>query len=104
MHTDLQLDQFIMVNGMYKLNEFNHAKFLSWDTEQGEHCGFHFCKQGGCVSQSSAVCTSRLSCNPTSNFVLSPVYSGELQRSFDTMQKLKKSMSSHTMVTCCTFY
>ena len=32
-HADISLDQFLMVDGVYKLNDFNRGKFLLWDLE-----------------------------------------------------------------------
>jgi serine/threonine protein kinase len=39
------------LDGMYKLNDFNVAKFLSWNTEKNQHCG-----------QESGYSTGRVSC------------------------------------------
>ena len=41
-HADIKPDQFLLIHGRYKLNDFNRAKFLSWDMERQEHCGFVF--------------------------------------------------------------
>ena len=32
-HADIGTDQFLMVDGVYMLNDFNRGKFLSWDPE-----------------------------------------------------------------------
>jgi serine/threonine protein kinase len=49
-HTDINPDQFLLVDGVYKLNDFNRAKFLSWDPERDEQCGFTFELNQGNVS------------------------------------------------------
>jgi serine/threonine protein kinase len=49
-HCDLSPDQFLLVDGVYKLNDFNRAKFLSWDPERDEQCGFTFELNQGNVS------------------------------------------------------
>jgi serine/threonine protein kinase len=38
-HHDIKPNQWIYLDGMYKLNDFNVAKFLSWNTEKNQHCG-----------------------------------------------------------------
>eukprot|EP00566_Odontella_aurita_P011879 CAMPEP_0113531968 /NCGR_PEP_ID=MMETSP0015_2-20120614/3789_1 /TAXON_ID=2838 /ORGANISM="Odontella" /LENGTH=383 /DNA_ID=CAMNT_0000430859 /DNA_START=455 /DNA_END=1606 /DNA_ORIENTATION=- /assembly_acc=CAM_ASM_000160 len=40
-HTDITPGQFILVGGKYKLNDFNRARLIRWDTEKNEPCGFH---------------------------------------------------------------
>lgn len=37
-HMDLKPDQFIKLNGKYVLNDFNLAKFITYDEEKGEYC------------------------------------------------------------------
>ena len=39
LHLDVQPSHWIHLDGMYKLNDFNLAKFLSWDTKQNQYCG-----------------------------------------------------------------
>jgi len=46
-HTDIKPDQFIMVDGDFKLNDFNRARFLTWNPKKHEHCGFKVQKNGG---------------------------------------------------------
>lgn len=33
-HTDITPTQFVMINGRYRLNDFNRCRFIRWDTEQ----------------------------------------------------------------------
>ena len=37
-HTDLNPKQFLLLNGTYKLNDFNRAKLLSWNTKTNQPC------------------------------------------------------------------
>jgi hypothetical protein len=39
-HTDISPSQFIQVNGIYKLNDFNRARFLRWNSKKNEPCGY----------------------------------------------------------------
>lgn len=41
-HTDINPKQFLLMNGVYKLNDFNRAQLLSWDPKRDKHCGFYF--------------------------------------------------------------
>ena len=38
-HLDVKPSQWIQLDGMYKLNDFNLAMLLSWDTKRNEYCG-----------------------------------------------------------------
>jgi hypothetical protein len=49
-HKDISPRQWIHLDGMYKLNDFNLAKFLSWDTERNQNCGNASGYRGGRVS------------------------------------------------------
>lgn len=49
-HADISPDQFLLVDGIYKLNDFNRGKFLSWDPERDEQCGISYELNGGNVS------------------------------------------------------
>jgi hypothetical protein len=63
-HCDIKLDQFLLVNGVYQLNDFNRAKFLSWDPERNEQCGFTFELNQGNVRTTNMLhdsCMSRIS-------------------------------------------
>jgi len=40
-HTDIGLDQFLWLDGMYKLNDFNRARFIRWDIVKNEPCTFY---------------------------------------------------------------
>ena len=46
-HTDIKPDQWILVDGQYKLNDFNRARFLTWDDTTSSTCGFTVGKNGG---------------------------------------------------------
>jgi hypothetical protein len=50
-HTDIKPDQFILLDGVYKLNDFNRARFISWNPIQNKQCGFHFTDNLGKVSR-----------------------------------------------------
>jgi len=39
-HTDIAAKQFILVDGIYQLNDFNRCRFMRWDTRKREPCGF----------------------------------------------------------------
>ena len=39
-HTDITLSQFILVDGSFKLNDFNPARFMRWNITRNEPCGF----------------------------------------------------------------
>eukprot|EP00529_Nitzschia_sp_RCC80_P011403 CAMPEP_0113502832 /NCGR_PEP_ID=MMETSP0014_2-20120614/33800_1 /TAXON_ID=2857 /ORGANISM="Nitzschia sp." /LENGTH=632 /DNA_ID=CAMNT_0000397717 /DNA_START=251 /DNA_END=2149 /DNA_ORIENTATION=+ /assembly_acc=CAM_ASM_000159 len=42
-HTDVGPDQFVYVDklGVYRLNDFNRARFIGWNTRKNETCPFH---------------------------------------------------------------
>jgi hypothetical protein len=46
-HTDIKPDQWIKIDGEYKLNDFNRARLLAWDTEANEVCPFEVGKNAG---------------------------------------------------------
>lgn len=46
-HRDIKPDQWIRVNGEYKLNDFNRARFLTWDKTRNEVCPFGVGKNAG---------------------------------------------------------
>uniref|UniRef100_A0A7S4ATX8 Protein kinase domain-containing protein n=1 Tax=Pseudo-nitzschia australis TaxID=44445 RepID=A0A7S4ATX8_9STRA len=46
-HTDIKTDQFIFLDGYYKLSDFNRVRFLTWNNKLKEMCGFHVGKNGG---------------------------------------------------------
>ena len=50
-HTDITGGQFIYINGIFKLNDFNRARFLRWNEEKQEPCGFRVGANRGDVSQ-----------------------------------------------------
>lgn len=49
-HTDLKPNQWIYLNGKYQLNDFNRCRFLSWNTDKDEVCGFEVARNAGAVS------------------------------------------------------
>ena len=49
-HTDITPGQFVKVNGMYRLNDFNRARFLLWNKVKGEACGYYVANNPGKVS------------------------------------------------------
>ena len=46
-HTDITPGQFIRVNGIYKLNDFNRARFLRYSKSNHSVCPFQVAKNGG---------------------------------------------------------
>lgn len=50
-HADIKPNQFLNINGKYQLSDFNRCRFLLWDLEREEHCGFTVGKNGGKVSE-----------------------------------------------------
>lgn len=50
-HTDIDIDQFVYVDSaeMYKLNDFNRARFIGWNKDKNVLCSFHFGLNGGKV-------------------------------------------------------
>ena len=40
-HTDITPGQFILIDGMYKLNDFNRARFIRWNKAENKPCGYH---------------------------------------------------------------
>lgn len=39
-HMDIKANQFILIDGVYKLNDFNLCHFLTWNKTANEYCGF----------------------------------------------------------------
>jgi len=56
-HMDIKANQFILINGTYKLNDFNMCEFLRWDPEEEEYCAF----DGGYVGRVSGTMATALS-------------------------------------------
>ena len=46
-HTDITPSQFISINGVFKLNDFNRVRFLRWSMELNEPCGYYVGKNPG---------------------------------------------------------
>mmetsp|Transcript_10335 Transcript_10335/g.23177 ORF Transcript_10335/g.23177 Transcript_10335/m.23177 type:complete len:546 (-) Transcript_10335:2253-3890(-) len=40
-HTDISPGQFILIDGIYKLNDFNRARLIMWNKEKDEPCPFY---------------------------------------------------------------
>lgn len=49
-HTDITGGQFVYVDGIFKLNDFNRARFLRFDSAKNETCGFRVGANRGDVS------------------------------------------------------
>jgi serine/threonine protein kinase len=49
-HTDIKPDQFLLLDGVYKLNDFNRARLIKWNPKRGKQCGFYFEDNLGVVS------------------------------------------------------
>ena len=41
-HKDISPDQWILIDGVYKLNDFNLCRFLTWNPEQKQYCGYSY--------------------------------------------------------------
>lgn len=39
-HTDITPGQFIMIDGLFKLNDFNRCRFIRWNSQKNEPCGY----------------------------------------------------------------
>jgi hypothetical protein len=46
-HTDISPSQFIQIDGIYKLNDFNRARFLRWNNETDKACPYYVGKNPG---------------------------------------------------------
>jgi hypothetical protein len=46
-HTDISPSQFIQIDGIYKLNDFNRARFLRWNDEKDKACPYSVGKNPG---------------------------------------------------------
>ena len=40
-HTDITANQFILIDGVYKLNDFNRCRFIRWNTKTNEPCPYN---------------------------------------------------------------
>ena len=52
-HTDIDIDQFLWIDGMFKLNDFNRARFMRWNIRTNEPCNFSIASSPGSVSTNS---------------------------------------------------
>eukprot|EP00566_Odontella_aurita_P013358 CAMPEP_0113534126 /NCGR_PEP_ID=MMETSP0015_2-20120614/4990_1 /TAXON_ID=2838 /ORGANISM="Odontella" /LENGTH=457 /DNA_ID=CAMNT_0000433261 /DNA_START=28 /DNA_END=1401 /DNA_ORIENTATION=+ /assembly_acc=CAM_ASM_000160 len=50
-HTDIAAKQYVLIDGIYKLQDFNRCKLLEWDRQNNETCTFNVGKNPG-VSRS----------------------------------------------------
>jgi len=39
-HTDITMDQFLLIDGEYKLNDFNRCRLIRWNRNVNKACGF----------------------------------------------------------------
>jgi len=46
-HTDITPSQFISIGGVYKLNDFNRCRFLSWNREERKPCSYRVVRNPG---------------------------------------------------------
>lgn len=46
-HTDISPSQYIRVDGIYKLNDFNRARFLRWNHHKEQACPYFIAKNPG---------------------------------------------------------
>jgi hypothetical protein len=58
-HTDITPAQFVWYDGMYRLNDFNRARFLSWSKEFNEPCGYYVGSNPGKVCHASSYAYSK---------------------------------------------
>lgn len=49
-HTDISPGQFVEVNGLYRLNDFNRVRFLNWSRQKNKPCGYYVGSNPGKVS------------------------------------------------------
>ena len=49
-HTDITGGQFIYIDGVFKLNDFNRARFIRWNERKNQTCGFKVASNRGDVS------------------------------------------------------
>jgi len=49
-HADLSASQYLWFDGMFKLNDFNRARFIRWNTVKQEACPFYISYNPGLVS------------------------------------------------------
>ena len=46
-HTDITPSQFIMIDGIFKLNDFNRCRFIRWNEFKDQPCGYHVGRNPG---------------------------------------------------------
>mmetsp|Transcript_34931 Transcript_34931/g.42148 ORF Transcript_34931/g.42148 Transcript_34931/m.42148 type:complete len:470 (-) Transcript_34931:290-1699(-) len=46
-HTDISLGQFILTNGVYKLNDFNRCRLIRWNKKKQESCKYKVGRNAG---------------------------------------------------------
>lgn len=52
-HTDITPGQYILIDGWYKLNDFNRARFLRWSKKKNKPCGYVVGRNPGTVRSKS---------------------------------------------------
>eukprot|EP00815_Leptocylindrus_aporus_P002367 CAMPEP_0116066106 /NCGR_PEP_ID=MMETSP0322-20121206/10177_1 /TAXON_ID=163516 /ORGANISM="Leptocylindrus danicus var. apora, Strain B651" /LENGTH=491 /DNA_ID=CAMNT_0003552581 /DNA_START=93 /DNA_END=1564 /DNA_ORIENTATION=- len=40
-HADISLGQFILIDGKFRLNDFNRCRFIRWNTKEKQPCTYH---------------------------------------------------------------
>lgn len=106
-HRDIKVNQFILVNGMYRLNDFNLAHLMRWNQEKDEYCEFEGRGYKTNVSRASidgmqkkrAHCSKKMS---NTKYLFSPLDSIKHQRSTlthlaITLSRVKKLISTHSV-------
>lgn len=55
-HTDVSPVQFVRYDGIYRLNDFNRARFIGWNTTtNNEACGYYVGSNPGKVRRTTAM-------------------------------------------------
>jgi serine/threonine protein kinase len=94
-HMDIKPDQWILLDGRYKLNDFNLARFLTWDPEKQQNCnvasGYGFrvsyemnplCTYVPCIAYFSRSCRPRHCSTKLLNSLLAKLLSRKRLMSF----------------------
>ena len=51
-HTDITPGQFVLVDGVYRLNDFNRARFIRWSRTENKPCKYYIGRNPGKVRPS----------------------------------------------------
>lgn len=91
-HTDIKPNQWIEIDGEYKLNDFNRARLLTWDPERNKHCGFRVQRNAGMVSSGNPcdACSGIQRWNSSLMIFLSIRKSGGLRRNTSIWPRQKR--------------